>query len=229
MTKRRTWGRKTEETEREGVAPKQQENGDPGAETPISRRGHGVALEARAQRCELLRGWVGGDAVCSPHCAAPGDPASATDPGQPALAPRLGRAKLGWAGIDRRSDKSIDFCAEKLIALLAPRTREPPAGGAGDPSVQGGREPGKPRVPSSSQRAGPSPFTPRASSRGKGKEEGFWRRDFWRRVGQTRAQGTRKGSPPRAEFSPPGPQHRLSPNFPRQRQTDRPSSLNSGR
>lgn len=54
----------------------------------------------------------------APYWAAPGDPASATDPGQPALAPRQGRAKLGWAGIDRRSDKTIDFCAEKLIDLL---------------------------------------------------------------------------------------------------------------
>lgn len=181
-----------------------------------------MALAARAQGVSSSGvGWVGAQSA-APHWAAPGDPASATDPGQPALALRQGRAKLGWAGIDRRSDKSIDFCAEKLIdLLLAPRTREPPAGGAGDTSVQGGLAPGKRPVPSTSQRTGPSPFTPRASCLGKGKEEGSWGRD---------SKGTHEGSPPRGEFSPPGPQNTSSPQFPKKEtETDPPSSPNSGR
>lgn len=159
--------RKTEETERDGVAPKQPENGDSGTETPISRRDHRVALAARAQGVSSAGvGWVGARSA-APHWAEPGDPASATDPGQPALAPRQGRAKLGWAGIDRRSDKIIDFCAEKLIdLLLAPRTREPPAGGAGDTSVQGGRAPWSP-APARGWVPAPSPRGPHAWERGR--------------------------------------------------------------
>lgn len=131
--------------QKEGVAPKQPEKGAQEAEMPAFRKDHRVALEARAQRCELCGE---GGALCSPHGVAPQAPATAPDPGRPAPGPRPGGAPPGWAGIDRRTDKSIDFCAEKLIdLLLAPRTREPPAGGAGDPSVLGGRAPGKPRDP----------------------------------------------------------------------------------
>lgn len=150
-TKRRSWRRKHRRDRKGWCRPQtagewKLGNGD----ADFQERPQGGAGSPRA-RGELRRSWVGGGAVCNPHWAAPGDPASATDPGQPALALGQGRAKLGWAGIDRRSDKSIDFCAEKLIdLLLAPRTREPPAGGAGDTSVQGGHAPGKPLVPSTS-------------------------------------------------------------------------------
>lgn len=188
-------------------------NGD----ADFQERPQGGAGGGPRARGELLRSWVGGGAVCSPSLGCAWRPASATDPGQPALALRQGRAKLGWAGIDRRSDKSIDFCAEKLIdLLLAPRTREPPAGGAGDTSVQGRPCTRKaPLVPSTSQRTGPSPFTPRASCLGKGKEEESWGRD---------SKGTHEGSLRGGEFSHQGSRTHLPPNSPRKRrETDPPS------
>ena len=187
-------------------------------------RGHGVALKARAQRCELCWGWVGGDEVCSPHCAAPQDPASAPDPGQPALAPRPGRAKLGWAGIDRRSDKSIDFCAEKLIdLLLAPRTREPPSGGAGDPSVQGAAQPESPGSLAPARRQIPSP-----PHRGSQTEERGEKRvrvqGLLKRGGQTRPARYLRGKPSEGRVLSRAPAQTVSQSPPPspQRQTDQP-------
>ena len=55
-----------------------------------------MALAARAQGVSSAGvEWVGARSAV-PHWAAPGDPASATDPGQPALALGQGTAKLGW-------------------------------------------------------------------------------------------------------------------------------------
>lgn len=163
---------------------------------PAFRRDHRVALEARAQRCEL-RGE--GGALCLPHGAAPQAPATVPDPGRPAPGPRPGGAPPGWAGIDRRTDKSIDFCAEKLIdLLLAPRTREPPAGGAGDPSVLGGRAPGKPRDPQRLPPRGPRRLqkpTSLSSGEGGGKDE--QEGPGGGTLAQGEPQGAREASAPR--------------------------------
>lgn len=184
--------------QKEGVAPKQPEKGAQEAEMPAFRKDHRVALEARAQRCELCGE---GGALCSPHGVAPQAPATAPDPGRPAPGPRPGGAPPGWAGIDRRTDKSIDFCAEKLIdLLLAPRTREPPAGGAGDPSVLGGRAPGKPRDPQRLPPRGPrrlqepASLSPgRGGGCGKDEQEG----PGGGTLAQGEPQGAREASAPR--------------------------------
>lgn len=201
-----------------------------------------MALEAREQRCELRPGWVGGGAVCRPHCSAPRHPESARDPGRPALAPRPGRTKPGWAGIDRRPDKSIDFCTEKLIdLLLAPRTRGPPAGGAGDPSVLGGRQPARKAPGSPAPARGQVPATPTPQAvvaaragppqAGEGGGRGVLEEGLLGRR-QTRTPGIKRMKPSEARASPlrRGPSTDR-PVIPRDRegQTDRWSSLNSGR
>lgn len=78
---------------------------------------------------------------------APGHPASAPTPaGQ--CCPQAGRAESGRAGIDRLPDKSIDLCVEKLIdLLLAPWTRERPAGELGTRPSQEAAHPESPRIP----------------------------------------------------------------------------------
>lgn len=140
----RTCGKKHPRGRGERCPPNFQERPPGGARSPPAkvrpRRGPGAGARPAAQ---------------------PRRPAAARDPGRPARAPRLVRATPGRAGIDRRADKRIDFCAEKLIGLLlAPWTRERPASGAGDPAVLGGRAPGKPRDPQRPERrrAGPGPW-----------------------------------------------------------------------
>lgn len=101
-----------------------------GAGMRSSRRDHRVAHEASAPRCELRQGGVG---------ARPATPTALhlLSPAHQPLTPAgqrwpPGRAGPRWTGIDRHPDKSIDFCTEKLIdLLLAPWTRERPAGEAG--------------------------------------------------------------------------------------------------
>jgi hypothetical protein len=120
-----------------------------------------VALEACVQNAKVFSpglGPVGGDVIHSPHCASV--LGSVSDPRQSAGSSRPGWARPSRADIDRRPDKRIDFCAEKLIdLLLALRTREPPAGGSGDRSAHGSCAPGKPRDPQhpGHLRASPSP------------------------------------------------------------------------